>query len=308
MSELISHAAFFNDVAKMVPIRKNFHAYITNAIRKYPDHAFYASASRGNHLYAVPLLEKAKTQEKDKSKEQENLKMVSAALGWNIHRAIDLVTKPHSIKRTGTIPPGPSFSADEGEIYQDAITYNHVLENGKLETIFKTIDFNEYILSDRFNDHPTGKYFRIEDLELLISGTVTSEMYGIQHSNKKVKNAEEAEKTFHSGFQKYSEQFKTYVNAYHFPDPEKIDFYIRRINFFNTDDHLIRLAKKSQKEEVQEAELDKALIEAQDQSIYAQGIAKALYFIQSSDRFLKNEISKDEIYDALENFHPPFRI
>lgn len=308
MSELISHAAFYNDVNKLARIRKSHHRFIVGSLIKFPDHGFFASSARGNHLYAVPLLEKAKNQQHTPSLEQENLKMVSAALGWNIHRAIDLITKPHSIKRTGVIAPSPGYSADEAEIYQDAITFRHILEDGRLKTTFGSVIFNELTLSDQFRDHPTGAVFRIEELESLVAGTVTAEMYGIHHNLRSVNTPTDAKASLSSGFQEYSEQFETYINAYKYQDQKRVEFYINRINFFDQNDPLIVLRKRCQTSEVSESELDHAMSTVAEQSLYAQAIGKALYFIQESNRFLKDQITKEQLYDAVENFHPPFRI
>jgi hypothetical protein len=308
MSEQISHIAFFEDMARLVGVHPALSPLFNQALVTYPDHGVVASSARGNHLYAVPLLEKAREQLPIKAKEQENLKMVAGGLGWAFHRAIDMVMKPLSIKRTAQKPLNPRFAADEGEIYQDSVTFREVFNRGKATVSFQTIPVNSFILSDGFKDHPAHPFFHTESLEELMALSVSAAMFGVHHQVLQPDSPDRCLALFQSGFQEFSENLATYINAYQYPDPEKVDFYLQRINFYQPEDPMIRLVRQGGKGKLTPKVLAMAREQISQQSAYAQALEKALTYTEQADLYFKKAISKDALYDAMENFHPPYRL
>jgi hypothetical protein len=308
MSEQISHIAFFDDMVRLIPSKSGISPDFIEAVLTFPDHGAIATSARGNHLYAVPMIEKAKGQIDDPSKKDENLKLLAGAQGWLCHRAIDLVMKPISIKKNPGEIYSPRFSGDEGEIYQDAVSYREILDSGFGNPVFKTIKITPYVLSDDFEGHPLKAAFYNEDLEELIGASVTADMIGVYYELEVPSTAQEAKSIFASGYQEYSEQFETYVNAFSYPDSERQKVYLENKNYYSQDDPLIRLAKKSKKEKIGNDELNKALALDAEFSKYEEALRKAIFFLSEASRFYKDELEKDQLYDAVENFHPPHRI
>jgi hypothetical protein len=308
MSEQISHIAFFDDIVRLIPGKKGISPEFEEAVRNFPDHGVIATSARGNHLYAVPMIEKAKSQKNDVTKRNENLKLISGAIGWLSHRAIDLVMKPISIKRNQSEANSPRISGDEGEIYQDAVSYKEIFESGRAKPVFRTIKITPSLLSDDFSNHPLKTTFYTEDLEELIGASVTSDMLGVYYELKTPNNADEARKFFTSGYQEYSEQFQTYVNAYTYPDSARTKVYLDDKNYYNPSDALIRLTKKSKSISLKSGEVDSAIQDNPEASKYEEALRKALYFLTESSKFYLDELEKAALYDAVENFHPPHRI
>ncbi len=216
--------------------------------------------------------------------------------------------KPISIKRNPGEAFSPRFSGDEGEIYQDAVSYREIFGSGLGKPVFKTLKMTPYVLSDDFKDHPLKPAFYTQELEELIGASVTADMMGIYYELKVPKTVEEATAVFASGYQEYSEQFETYVNAFSYPDSERIKLYLKEKNYYSPNDPLIQLTKKAKEGKIDSSELNQALSSKSDVSKYEEALRKALYFLTEASRFYLNDLEKDKLYDAVENFHPPHRI
>jgi hypothetical protein len=306
MSEQITHIAFFDDMAQLLPFHPTIDPDFAKAIEAFPDHGIVATGSRGNHLHAVPLMEKAKNEKNGNV--DLRYKLISSSLGWIMHRAIDLVTKPVSLDKHPGLLTHPRFSADEGEVYHDAFSFRETFERGHAETVFSSLPLSPLWLSDGFDKNLLSKYFYVDELEDLLVFGITSEAFGVNYSLGNVKNAEQSLLEFKAGFQEFSENLQTYIDAYHYPSPEKTQLYLEHFKFYDEKEDIIKLLNKARKGRIDSDELVYTLKNGPKESVYSQGLSKAFFMIENASLFFQDKISKDKLHDAIENFHPPHRL
>ncbi len=303
MSEQITHIAFFDDIANLISHHPEINPLFAKSINAYPDHGIVATGSRGNHIHAVPLLEKAKDLDGE-----NKMKHISVSLGWIMHRAIDLVTKPVSLDKHPDLLTDPRFSSDEGEIYHDAVTFKEVFGSGEAKPVFSALLLIPLLLSNDFSKDDLNKFIYTEKLEELLALGFTAENFGLNYKVSPPKTTEGSVEEFTSGYQEFSERLDTYVEAYHRPNAEKEALYLNHFNFYDLDDEIIQLTKDSRSDKIEGKALVQALEKAKDQSVYSKGLAKAFYMISNASLFFEGNISKDALHDAIENFHPPHRL
>lgn len=308
MSELITHTAFFNDVASLMPYRHTLHKDFIDSVKQFPDFGAIATATRGNHLYAVPLLEKAEGRKGNPKYTIENQKSISAAVGWLMHRAIDLVSKPLSLKRNAAEIPSPEFSGQEGELVQDAVSFQHILDSGEGKTVFGSFEINPYLFSENFQEHPLGSTLLIEKVEGLFSQLVTSEMLGIFYKIKDGDSSENYIREFQSGFQESTEKLELYTKAVSGIPEKKKEVYLDRINYYDLQDRLIKLTQKVKKQAIDPMELEKALQGDEPKSAYSLALEKGFHFLDHMNNYYIGKIDKEALYDGVENMHGPHRI
>ena len=56
MSEHITHIAVFENCARLAIYSSKVNPLFKESLKNYPDMGLLASASRGNHLFSVPLI------------------------------------------------------------------------------------------------------------------------------------------------------------------------------------------------------------------------------------------------------------
>ncbi len=309
MSELISHTAFYNDIVRLLPYKKNIHKDLLDSLKHYPEYGAISTGTRGNHLYAVPLLEKAKNQKSKKKAQEENKKSIAAAIGWLMHRAIDLTMKPLSLNKLDeSLIPSPSYSGEEGEIVQDAISFEYVFDRGSSVPDFNTLEINAYLLSKNFSEFPLEQYLLTDQLQDIYAQVTTSAMLSLFYTTSGAKNAKDYITEFYSGFQAVTENpYLYFLSAEEIPELKR-KLYLDRIDYYNLEDEIIKLSQIAKKGKVDPEKLEQALESKTKISAYGSAIVKGFRFLDGVNSFYVDEISKAELYDVVENFYEPHRI
>lgn len=119
MSEHITHIAVYEDCSRMILNSKRFCEAFRTCIKNQYDSGIFASGSRGNHLWAVPILEKYRDGWKNGERGEDVQQQIAGAIGWLTHRASDLQMKP---LWRGMKEKDPNFNDSEMQIYHDAVT------------------------------------------------------------------------------------------------------------------------------------------------------------------------------------------
>ncbi|NMM47555.1 hypothetical protein [Marinigracilibium pacificum] len=303
MSEHITHIAVFEDTTRFINqmnVSKDFQL----AVKKAPDAGLISSGARGNHLFAIPIIEEAKSRKDNLS--EDDFKKLAAAIGWLSHRAIDLQVKPNYLKSAEI--KNPHFSTYEHQIYCDAVTFDEVYDSGSRPSISSNVAFSKATLEKDMQSHPGTKLLYQPLLEEILCRQTQHEMLAIRAFNRTSASIDDWLDDFPENYQKLSENLEVYIEAYQNPDPEKTKRYIKDWNFYNEKDELIQFVRDIQLSGKTKIDLDKAVKLAEEQSHYAQGLSRSYRFISAANEFYNDKIDKNEVYDRVEIFNESHRI
>ena len=306
MSEHLTHIAIYDDTYRLVLHSKDFHEAFKTSLRNHPDVGLLCSASRGNHLFAIPFLEEVRDQWKSRKPGDDVEEKIAAAIGWLSHRAIDLQVKPMYLKIDKI--EEARYSETENEIYHDAVTFDKVYQRGKASSVSPNVYLSEAILTEHMHGHPAFSLMHVAQLEPMMCGMVQQNLLSLNQFNATAQSPDEWLDKLPDHYQKLGENLHTYTEAFQRPDPVKMEKYIHSINYYNEEDELIRLARDLQHGRKSSISLDDALSKADNQSHYAQGLRRSIQFIMSANAFFEKKIDKDTAYDQVEIFYEPHRI
>ena len=306
MSEHITHIAICEDTTRLVAFSNEFSEPFKESLRRYPDAGLISSGSRGNHLIAIPIMEKVREQWKQKKDSHRYAELLAASIGWLSHRAIDLQVKPNYVKQEKI--ESPRYSTYENQIYYDAITFDKVYGAGEYPSISPNVAFSKATLDYSMAKHPGAKLLHVAHFEPLMVSMVQQHLLSLRNFNEETSTLEEWLETYPNQYQKLSENLEVYIEAFTDPDPMKMKRYEEELNFYDENDELIKLVRELQHKGTSSIDLFEAAKKAEKQSHYAQGLSRSYRFIRSAHLFFQKKITKDEVYDQVEIFHKPHRL
>ncbi|MFP4092705.1 MAG: hypothetical protein ACLFT3_20515 [Cyclobacteriaceae bacterium] len=306
MAEHLTHIAIYDDTYRLVLHSDDFHEAFQTSLRNHPDIGLLCSASRGNHLFAIPFLEEVRDQWNSRKPGDGVEEKIAAAIGWLSHRAIDLQVKPMYLKIDKI--KEARYSETENEIYHDAVTFDKVYERGKATSVSPHVYLSEAILADHMQGHPAAGLLHVAQVEPMMCAMVQQNLLSLSQFNETAQSPDEWLDKFPDHYQKLGENLHTYIEAFQRPDPVKMEKYIHSVNYYNEEDELIQLARELQHKGKSSIQLDDAVAKAENQSHYAQGLRRSIHFIRSANAFFEKKMDKETVYDQVEIFHKPHRI
>ncbi len=310
MSEHITHIAIYEDTARLVAHSDEFGKPFKDSLRDAPDAGLVASGSRGNHVFAIPIITQVRKDWKKSREPTKYKELLAASIGWLSHRAMDLQVKPNYLKQDGL--QDPRFSTYEQQIYYDAITFEKVYGGGAYPSISPLVKLSKAVLEYRMENHPAAALVHVGHLEPLMVGMVQQQLLSMRRFNGESASLNEWLDAYSDEYQKLSENLEVYIEAFVDPDPVKINRYVEETNFYNEEDEIIRLVRQIQRKGTANAtspiNLENALERAKSQSHYAQGLARSYDFIRSANKYFLEEIARNEVYDQVQIFNKSHRI
>lgn len=321
MSEHLTHIAVFEDCARLVQASDAFPEAFRESLHAYWDAGLLASASRGNHLFAVPFLEKYRDRWNDRPSDGSVEAAIAAAIGWITHRAADLQMKPLSWEFEARLKNDPSplgdvdVFDDEFEIYQDAVTFREVYDGGRIQPGTPYEPLSSATLAVHMESHPAVEAVDVAHVEPLFAAQVQHDLLLAQSFTTAEKSLEAWIDTFAGRLNGFTEDLQVYITASQ-PPPNrnqehatKMVYYIDRVNWYNAADDVIRWARALQRGLPPPATpLDEAITMGRTQSQYAQALHRCYNYLLAAGAFFDHRMEKDVLYDALENFNPSHRI
>jgi len=298
MSEHLTHIAVYEDCARLVLNTKMFCEAFRTCISNYYDSGMLASGARGNHLFAVPILESYQGLWGSVKGNKEAEMQIAGAIGWITHRASDLQMKPTWRTKKAE---DPSFPDSEMQVYHDAVTFREVYSGGKKTTRSPYVLFTPYTLEKGMASHPASEYINVAQVEELVTFLYQKEFVELHQFHKSEKDMDRWLDDFIEYHQEFTEDLRMYIEAFTHPYSAKMETYIHGINFYNQEDPLIRWLRGMQYErDVSAIDLMTALDQADKQSQYAQAIRKGYIFLSSASEFFQGNMEKDRLYDILD--------
>ena len=297
MSEHLTHIAVYEDAASFVLHTDRFCNAFRQCIEEHYDSGLVTSGTRGNHIFAVPILEKYKDNWDEASISKEAKMQVAGSIGWLTHRAADLEMKPTWRARKEA---DPAFNDSEMQIYHDAVVVHKVYSGGQVSTRSPYEVITPHILEKAMSSHPASTYLHTSKVEELITLLYQKEFVELHQFHKNGPDVDQWMNDFVEYHQEFTEDLRLYMEAFTRPDPEKMESYVHSINFYDENDPLIRWARGIRaNQDISEIDLDDALVQAEGQSHYSKALLKAYRFLSDASSYFENELEKNALYDTL---------
>ena len=296
MSEHITHIAVYEDCVR---IMKHTAKRFTNAFHESLvvgyDCGMFCSGSRGNHLYAIPILEKNRGLYGTSKFDQNAKEQVAGAIGWLAHRASDLEMKPMFKKITEL--NNPMLVDQEGTMYHDAVTFKEVYQGGKVSTKSPYELVDESILSHQMESNPASKRVAIDYFENLMAHYYVAQIVDQCVFTNKLEDVNEFAEKLVDYSQDLYEDLRMYIRAYENPEPFKMQGYIHNFNIYDPDDSLIQFVRYEQEngKAHPSIKIEDALNDAHNQSHYAKALKMGYDFIGALSDYFDKKITKEEV-------------
>lgn len=301
MSEHITHIAVYEDCMRIMQhgpkkLTKAFH----EAVDKAYDAGLFCSGARGNHLFAIPIIEDNRELYGTPRYGKKEAEQVAGAVGWLTHRAADLQMKP-IFKQVDELGNQMLWS-DECQMYHDAMVYKEVYKGGKLSTLSDLHPVNETLLSHRMQANTASKHLNVDCFENLMAHYYVGQMMSNNLFTSELGDVNEfTEKMVESSSDLY-EDLRIYIRAYENPEPFKYHGYLSNFNIYNREDALIRFVRYVQEHNAPHpsVSLPKALADASQQSNYAQALKRGYDYIEALSDFFEKKISREKVIELCE--------
>lgn len=301
MSEHITHIAIYEDSARLLAISPTITEAFKISVERHPDIALMASASRGNHLYAVPFLERDRERWATRREGDGTEERIAAAIGWISHRGADLHTKPLGDILESELEAQPDlyFSTHESDVYQDAVTFREVYGGGEYPATSPYAVMPPGMMEHGMASHPASAAVDVEAIEPVFAASIQQAMIELHtFSSGPADDLDAWMEKYMERRQYYTEELGMYLDAFERPDPRKMARYIDGINWYDRDDELIRLVRSIHLGRRDTSiELAAAVDAAESQSQYAQALAKSYRFLQAASDFFDGTLEKTPVYD-----------
>ncbi len=298
MSEHLTHVAVYEDTCRMVERSNKISPALKTCLQEQYDSGMICSGSRGNHLFAVPILRTCRKQWKNGDRSPETQQKIAGALGWLTHRAADLHAKP--LFWAVDDEKNPKYSGDEYRIYHDAVVLKKVYKGGKTDTLSAYEYFSPALLEPHMKSERGSYEFQLDRVEPYFTRFWQTEFVKLHHFSSEFENSQDWFTKLFKNIQDYSENLKKYFDAFHSPDPDKMQKYIIKPNFYDENDTLIRYVRAIQGGSEPAVELETAIESDDNASDYAQMIKKSYEFLTAANRYFHEEINDTQIYDAVQ--------
>ncbi len=298
MSEHLTHIAVYEDCARLILNTGKFCEAFRACVSAQYDSGLTTSGTRGNHLYAVPILATYKDQWDQVAGDQKVRQQVAGAIGWITHRAADLQMKP---TWRAKLELDPEFPDSEMQIYHDAVTFREVYDGGMRSTNSAFEQLSPHTLEKDMASHPASKLLDEKQVEELVTFLYQKEFVALHSFHDSREDIQQWLDDFLEYHQEFTEDLRRYIEAFQHPDPGKMETYVYGINYYHPEDPLIQWVRGIQNgNDVSHIDLDHALEQAADQSHYAQAVRKAFLFTHAASEYFENRLEKNILYDTLE--------
>ncbi len=295
MSEHFTHIAVYEDSARLLLASPAVHDVFKHCIQTQYDSGLLGSSSRGNHLFAVPILEKYKDRYASMEDTTEADIKIAYAIGWLTHRASDLQMKP--VFRRAEAHPDPRFTYQLSSIYHDAMSFRKVYDGGNMPSRSPNEILSPATFDENMQSHPAARAVDVPKIEKLLSWMWQKDLVCLQTLLNE-KDFQKRIDTFARHFPDFSENFSTYIKVYNDPDPALVDRHWVQDKLYFDDDPAIQFVRAVQRGEEPGRKLDDVLELEANKSEYGKAICNGYWFVKVAGDFFAGKASKKEAYDA----------
>ena len=300
MSEHITHVAIFEDGYRLMQSSASqFPEAFVRSLDKHYDHGIVCSGTRGNHTYAVPIVEKYRGRAPEDYAEEE-LQQLAGALGWISHRAADSVLNPLADQVDER--QNPMFNGQDLKRYYEVVVMKEVYQSGERTTESPYEMLSPATLAENMRTNPAAQLVNIRPFETLFTNYYLREFLGLMSFAKSDTpddlDAYLTDLVKHAQY--FQEDLSLYTAAYEHPAPLKMQEFVYHLNFYSRQDPLIRLVEQLRDgKTVPSTDLDQALQTTSQSCKYAQALKLNYDFWQSLAAFYRGDIERPSLQEHL---------
>lgn len=300
MSEHITHVAIFEDSCRLLRLSASkFPEAFTHCLDQHYDCGIICSGTRGNHVYAVPIVEKyrglAPSTYSDEAEQH-----LAGALGWISHRAADYTLNPLADQVDEL--QNPMFKGQDLKLYYEVVVMKEVYQRGQRTTQSPYELLSPATLAKDMHPNPAAQLVNIEPFETTLTNYYLREFLGLMHfADQEEPNDLDAylDNLVEHG-QYFQEKLSLYTAAYEDPDPMKMQEFVYHLNFYVPQDPLIQLVRCLQQgDEATEADLRAAMLPPGQHCRYAQALRLNYDFWQSLADYYDGNIDRPALEKQL---------
>ena len=279
MSENITHTAVCDDYLRLMSQMSGICDAFKQSAVEHLDIAQLGAVTRSTDRFNPELLKRLRDNW-DKRQPKDNFELKLAySLGALCHRAADRTMKPVFEEAA----PDDKQSPKDVSIYHDVFLFREVYKEG----VEKPYSPEMFGMETPFEEH-----FRVLFQRALLS---------IHTFIPDVGNAEEWLDKLFSRRQQFYVEIARYAKAYYHPNPEKTRRYIVDVNFYDSNDDLVKFARAIQSgKAVDEDAVKNALASGKNESKYAQALARGLGYLKVANRFFIGKMSFEDMKTAFD--------
>lgn len=299
MSEHITHIAICEDIVRLATVMPTVEKSFKQSVEHFPDECQMGSAARGNHIFALPIIDKYRDHWNTPAWKSEDEIAYAFAVGWLCHRAADLQMKPiYKISNADENPPGTKKA---NRVYHDAVTFHEVYSDGKMPAMSKRIVLSPATMEENMSSHPASKGIDQPNLERLLNGLIQRSLLDQQNFLDNEKDIEKWIAKLLTRQQRLGDDMQWYIDAYQNPVPERTARYVTSMNYYDANNTIIKLARSAQHgTKITEAEVMKALKSAPTESLYAQALARGCHYLEYASQFFRKEIDQVKAEEVIQ--------
>ena len=296
MSEYVTHIAVLDDTARFAARSEALPGAFRTALSDHLEHARFGSASRGNHLFVVPLLTEYRSAWADRKPEDRMAERLAYTLGWVVHRATDTYFKPmHRVLNPDDYFPEGNVGISTARIYNDLVVFRETYDDGRQEPLVPGL------FSKHLREHPASGTLDVAATEPLLHARWQAGLLALRSEARADGPLADKLDALFDARENYYVSLDRYADHSASPKPEYVQRFITATNFYDESDPLIRLTRALQRgEPADEIDLEHAATVAVVQSRYAQVLARSYHFLRDAGAFFNEEISEDEVIARLE--------
>lgn len=300
MSEHITHVAIFEDGCRLMQsTASQFPKAFVRSLENHYDYGVVCCGTRGNHTYAVPIVEKYRGLAPEDYPE-EGLEQLAGALGWMSHRAADSTLNPLADQVDER--QNPMFNGQDLKRYYEVVVMKEVYQSGKRTTASPYEVLSPATLAEGMRTNPAAQLVNIRPFETLFTNYYLREFLGLmQFTEPDAPDDLDAYLTdLVEHAQYFQEDLSLYTAAYEHPDPMKMQEFVYHLNFYNREDPLIQLVERLRDgKTASAADFDQALQSTEQQCQYAQALKLNYNFWRSLAAFYRGDIERPVLQEQL---------
>ncbi|MCG5053104.1 MAG: hypothetical protein KA712_09110 [Myxococcales bacterium] len=297
MSEHITHVAVFEDAARLALLSPAVHPHLKQALRSAWPVGVLGSVTRLGDQHTLPVLAPLRQGFTAPVLPARTLRLLAFTLGWRAHNAADRQWKPvyRYLQPEHYVPKQPGVS--DVTIYHDVAVFKEVYAHGRRAPMTPgTLAFGPSLPGPQAS-LPTLA------LEPLFGLMWQRELLRLQSFAGQDSVSQRFAKA-KSVFEPLEVDPARYAEAYHRPDPVRVQKYLVAPNFYDADEPLLVLLERLRQGG---AAAPDALLKSRrppPRSQYAEAVTRALVYTEACSDYLCGTIDDDVLTDRCDLLRP----
>ncbi|NJM14858.1 MAG: hypothetical protein HC896_05295 [Bacteroidales bacterium] len=215
MSEHITHIAVYEDTVRIFRQQKLFNQAFNIALDNQYDSGLFCSGTRGNHLYAIPILDKMRHQvAQNITLSQTDEMKVAGAIGWITHRAADLMVKP--MFKAVEAENSRKYNAQANSIYHDVASFKNVYQSGHVGALSAYENITPALMEHGLASMPASAAINTAALEARLSFYWVNQFIGLHQATTSPLDefTDEVLEPIFKHAQQFTEVWNDYIEAF----------------------------------------------------------------------------------------------